>query len=235
MKYSARHIAYCVVILIIGSALLNFGCTLASRKRAKSTPELITTELPGGKGDAYLFDVKIFQKGKKNSIRLDIYRSGDSLALFARGYLGKGVLKGIIFPESLLVYFPTENEFYSGNIIDVINGECAESFPFEKIIVDLFRKTPPEIEEVYGNFYINIKKETGREREYELASKKCPESIDIKYDYEEDRFIPVKAEYKSNDGSFKLKMSRRKQRLNIEIPDEKFSLDIPATAVRIQL
>lgn len=195
---------------------------------------MIKTELPAGKGDAYLFDIKIFQKGKKNSVRLDLYRSGDSLALFARGYLGKGVLKGIIFPESILVYFPTENEYYSGNMVDIINGQCAESFPFEKIIVDLFMKTPPEIEEVYGNFYVNIRKETSIKREYELSSRKCPESIEIEYDLKEERFIPSKAEYKSDDGSFKLKMSRRKQRLNIEIPGEKFSLDIPATAVRIQ-
>ncbi|UCD18206.1 MAG: hypothetical protein JSV44_04650, partial [Candidatus Zixiibacteriota bacterium] len=70
------------------SAALLFGCTLATKKKTGISPPVTEAVLVEGKGDAFLFDVKISARGKKNSVRLDVYRSGDSIALFARGYLG---------------------------------------------------------------------------------------------------------------------------------------------------
>lgn len=215
------------------TVLLFGGCSLASRQKIGRAAELKQIELAPGKGDAYLFDLKIYREGKKNSVRLDVYRTRDTISIFARGYLGKGVLKGLITSDFIKVYFPTENEYYSGKIIDIISGKCVESFPFEKMIIDLFLKTPPELDEVYGNFYINIQKETGKERKYKLSSKKCNESIEIEYDLKENRFIPKAFSFNSEDNTFRFKASRRKKKLNIQIPGEKFKLDIPESAIRI--
>ena len=108
---------------------LTLGCTFANRSKWKN--ERIAAEqkterpaLTEGRGDAYLFDLKIYNKGRKNSVRLDIYRNEDSLALYARGYLGKGVLKGLINQDSILTFFPTENQFYAGEINRLLSGNC---------------------------------------------------------------------------------------------------------------
>lgn len=214
------------------------GCTMASRKRAQKEIVEVEAVFDEGKGDAFLFDVKIYREGKKNSVRLDVYRSGDSLSLFARGYLGKGVLKGLVFPESTIIYFPTENEFYSGSIDDLASRQCPESLNFEKMIVELFVKTPAELEYIFPHFYLTILEETKKERWYRLESRKCRESIELGYELKEGRFIIGAIDYSrkdesSQDVSFRFKAVRRRSKLNIEIPPEKFLLSIPKTATRI--
>jgi len=209
------------------------SCRLANRNRSVSGPIQAEEKLAEGKGDAYLFDMKITRNGKKNSVRLDVYRTADSIAFFARGYLGKGVVKGLLTAESLLVYFPTENEFYTGPMGDLLGTGCFEDMPFERLLLDIFDRVPAEFEDTYRQYYLNILKESKNERRYRLIARNCPETIDIQYDLKERRYIPERFEYENQDGSLKIRASRRKYRLNTGLPAEKFRVPITSDAVEI--
>ncbi|MCX6829989.1 MAG: hypothetical protein NT002_12030 [candidate division Zixibacteria bacterium] len=214
-------------------ALIVSGCTLADRHRAVTEETRAQAALPEGRGDAYLFDVTIVRQGKKNSARLDVYQQGDSISFFARGYLGKGVMKGLLEKESLTVYFPTENEFYSGRLSALVNDRCADSVRFEELILALFRKIPSLVEAAPEYFYLTATKETPQEVAYRLESKSCQGGIGLKYDFTGGRFALSEISYLSDKGDFRFEARRRNVRLNIKLPADKFVIPIPSTAARI--
>ncbi|PKK84919.1 MAG: hypothetical protein CVT49_01830 [candidate division Zixibacteria bacterium HGW-Zixibacteria-1] len=221
--------------VLIFLTLLLSGCNLASRRTAG--PSVIESEFryDQGQGDAFLYDVKIYREGKKNSVRLDVYRTGDRLAIFARGYLGKGVLKGLVLPDSIIIYFPTENEFYSGKLNELISKSCSEKNNLERMLIDLFVKRPVEIDYSMTDFYVSILSDKGKKQQFRLESTSCAESAELQYDFLESRFILEKIDFSNRDESFRFKAERRKQRLNVNIPAEKLDLSIPDDAVRINL
>lgn len=217
---------------------LTLGCTFANRSKWKS--EKIAAEqkterpiLTEGRGDAYLFDLKIYNNGRKNSVRLDIYRKENSLALFARGYLGKGVLKGLVNKDSIITFFPTENQFYSGELNRLLSGNCFENIPFEKMLVDFFRITPDKIDYSFGEAYLSILEEKPGFRKYRLVAQNCSEYIELDYDWKKGQFMLERLKYSREDGKFRLDAKRRKFKLNIKLPAEKFQISIPSTASRI--
>lgn len=228
-----RRLNFGTTTILFFTLLLFLGCSLASRKREIGREINVVKELPEGKGDAYLYDLKIYREGKKNSVRLDVYWNQDSVSFFARGYLGKGVLKGMVTDSSVLAYFPTEEQYYKGTIDSLINDGCFGELAFERMLIDLFGTTPDKLEYSYVDFFLVILKNEPDKKEFRLTSKVCPEQIELEYDVKQDRFLLEKAVYSVNDDSFKLIAERRKYRLNIDIPGEKFRIDIPQTAARI--
>ncbi len=79
---------------------------------------------PGGKirVEAYLYDAKIRRDGKPTSLRLELYQTDSLVGLSARGYLGKGVLKGRLTADSLEAYFPAGDEYLYESIQDLLKG-----------------------------------------------------------------------------------------------------------------
>ena len=223
-----------LILSACSAALITLGsCTLAHRGRpitAEATPEVQFAE---GKGNAYLFDIKINHSGKKNSVRLDLYQSGELLGLFARGYLGKGVMKGILSKDSLIVYFPTENEFYTGKISGLVENPCLKSTRIEQLILQFFNSTPPEIDLSNSELYLTVLKEENSLHEYLLQSRSCPEGIRLQYDLNKSIWFIKEIQLTSQDKSFEFFARRREFRSNIEIPQDKFGLVIPETALRI--
>jgi hypothetical protein len=221
-----------LLTLLFGAVLFN-GCALADRKKVRVKTLELETGYKKGRGDAYLFDIKINRDGKKNSVRLEVFHSGDSLGIFARGYLGKGVLKGLILPDSAVMYFPGQDEFYSGSLIDLIGDDCADSMFSGRIVLDLFDKTPSELSYPLSGHYINIVEEGPEVRRYWIQSKKCPEEIELEYDLQGGKSVLKRIEYRKSSGDFGLEASRRQIRLDIGIPSEKMRIDIPPTALRL--
>ncbi len=219
---------FCALVLIVIT-----GCAFARKHRA--TRKTVTVEEISEKdtGDAYLFDLKIYRHGKKNSVRLDIYRTGGKLGFFARGYLGKGVMKGVLTADSILIYFPTEKEFYAGPIEGLLPGNCMDGFQFDRFILDLFYQTPDKLEYALGDFYMTVLADKSKKKKYRLESKACPEQFEMEYDFKGNRFIPKKIRFDKADGSFKLISERRKFRTDIDLPDDKFTVEIPDNAFRI--
>ena len=214
-------------------AVVVSGCTLANRRQAITEETRAQAALPEGRGDAYLFDITVVRQGKKNSARLDVYQQGDSISFFARGYLGKGVMKGLLEKESLMVFFPTENEFYSGRLSALINDRCADSVRFEELILALFRNVPSLVEAAPEYFYLTATKETPHEVAYRLESRSCQGGIGLNYDFTGGRFTLDEISYTSDKGDFRFDAERRNIRLNIKLPADKFVIPIPSTAARI--
>jgi len=216
------------------SFLFSFGCTPAHRKVSISAPERATLALEPGAGDAYLFDVKIDRDGRKRSTRLDMYVNADSLALFARTYLGKGALKAVVTRENSLVYFPTENEYYRGRMGDLVDHNCIRSMEFERILIDLFFERPVQFEFDSSNYYVVVMHESKESCRYKLVSVMCKKSLEIEYELRDGRYIPVYLGFTDEDASLSIEAKKRNQSLNIQIPEEKFSLSIPGDAVPIE-
>jgi len=218
-----------LVVLVIG------GCTVADRSKIRSGREEGTlAKFEAGRGDAYLFDVKIYREGKKKSTRLDVYRTEDSMSFYARAYLGKGVMKALLVRDSAVVYFPTEKQYYAGPLNALITNGCAERFAFEHLILDLFRILPIQIDYATDDFYVNIVREGPQECIYRLVSTACDDAITLEYRRKDGRYIPWLIEYAKNDDSFRLEAKRRTVRLNVDIPPDKFEIPIPATAERME-
>jgi hypothetical protein len=228
-----RRACLFAIVPVVFAILLFDGCTMAVRPKPGSGESSEQKSLQSGQGDAYLFDIKISRNGRKNSARLDIYRCGDSLSFFARGYLGKGVMKGITFGDSMLVYFPTENEFYSGPLSALANDSCLNDLELERIAIELFQKIPTQVDNIQKHFYLTIVKEKGSDWQYRLESKKCREKIFLKYDRTDKRFVIKEIEYLSNTGSFNFEAKRRNFKLNVKVPSDKLLIPIPETATRI--
>jgi len=226
--------ALLIAILILG------GCSLAHREHpiAKEEIPLAKEEIPqsqlqAGNGNAYLFDIKINRQGKKNSVRLELYQVGDTMSFFARGYLGKGVMKGLLSRDSLIVYFPTENEYYTGKVADLVDNPCLNTTGIEDLIIELFQGTPADSGYSDGRFYVTVLKEEPALHQYRLQSTSCPEGISLEYKLDGGRFVLNEIQLRTDDKFFEFAAHRRNVRLNVEISPEKLHLDIPETAARI--
>jgi hypothetical protein len=138
----------------------------------------------------------------------------------------------VIRPDSILTYFPTEKEYYSGKLADLVDNGCADSLPLEFTIIQLFQKTPAEINFNLGDFYIVVENDNNKIRQYRLESHSCPQGIDISYTPKDNRFIPDEITYTSADKLFRFEAVRRRAKLNTKIPPDKFKIDIPPDAVR---
>jgi hypothetical protein len=99
-----------LVAIVAFSSLAWLGC-------ARSGPRTSQSEMASAgssakvKADAYLFDTEITSHGKLTSMRLEIFDADSVLALSGRAYMGKGVIKGIITSDSLLMYLPTSDQY----------------------------------------------------------------------------------------------------------------------------
>ncbi len=230
MVINMRRLGYCLFFVII--FCLIFSISFAENKTGiKQNTEKQSTV--NTKGDAFLFDMKIFNKKKKTSVRLDIYRKGDSLGVFARGYLGKGVLKALVNSDSIVTFFPTESQFYSGKIRNLLSANCFDSIPLEKMMVDFFRTTPNKLDYSTCGAIVTVLLESPRFRKFRIMSKDCSESIELEYDWQKGKFLLEKFMYFSANGQFRLEAERRKFKFNIKLPDGKYKILIPPTASRI--
>ncbi len=223
-----------IVLMILAVSHIVTGCSPAHRKIKVSAPEQSAFVLNPGAGDAYLFDVKINDHGRKRSTRLDIYVKPDTLAMFARVYLGKGALKALITKGRSLVYFPTENEYFSGQLGDLVDNKCIRNMEFERILINLFFNRPVQFDFDSTNFYVVVEHESRESCRYKLVSRMCEKSLEVEYELRDNRYIPVFLGFDADGGSIKIDAKRRKQSLNIDIPQEKFSLSIPGDAAAIE-
>jgi hypothetical protein len=209
------------------------GCALARRPHPKIEGETPSIKSTDSRGDAYLYDLTIVRKGKKNSLRLDLYHFGDTLSFFARGYLGKGVMKGLLTPDSLFVYFPTEDEYFAGNIEELADNRCLEGNNVERTIISLFSRRPSEAGFAAEGFYVVAIREADTQCEYRLQSGACPEGIRLLYDFQGGKFAIKECELKTGNKAFNFRAVRRRWRLGANIPREKKELIIPESAVPI--
>lgn len=219
------HVSRILVVLSWLSVVLVSGCT---------------TPPPGGeermsdievKGEAYLFDARLWQEGKPTSFRLHIYQTDSLIGLGGRGYLGKGALKGRVTTDSILIYFPSVNEYLREDMAELISSfDCASPLASFNIL-ELFADLPDPVAWSGGGMSLEVENEDDKPT-YTLSPVDCDWTARLIYD-DEDKGWRVE-EFEFNDGhDTRLEASRRRYNDDADLSISRFDVAIPADAIRI--
>ncbi len=188
--------------------------------------------------DAYLFDVKFRDNGKRRSVRLDVYFT-DTLALFtARGYLGKGVAKGVWRPDSSLFYFPTVNEFYSGPLDEMTRAGCASGGELQRLLPTFLSGRLLHSLPIDGSLSIDKKTEKTIDATAILGA--CETPVKLIFDKQAESpffgelFYLKEFSYVPADGQGRVVGKRRILKRNKGLEARKFIINIPTDAKAVQ-
>jgi len=183
------------------------------------------------KGEAYLFDVKLKRDGKPTSFRLEIYQTDTITAFSGRGYFGKGALKGVVDKDSILVYFPTLNEYLyesTATLLDI--KDCVNDLDNLNLL-KLLKNLPDEML-MESNLTITPNHVNAKKPEYTLFNPDCSWKIDIIYDKRRPGWR-IKSFFIDDGYDNTIKSTRRTYKRNANIPYKRFIVNIPDNAERI--
>ncbi len=200
---------------------------------------------------AYLVDLRINDNGKKFSVATELYFSGDSVGFYGRSYLGKGAFKGNVINDMVTIYFKSRNEYFSAPLAEIQMGaDCAR--PGEVLLYVFSLLSCKKSESLTDNIAVPVGREISymdgrfdrtvrlKKKIYPLKEKLidpiCGDSIVIKYGSFNRRFPFYKVQnilFHNEDFNFRARGFMREQKYNIPIRRPKFTVNIPATAVRI--
>ena len=181
--------------------------------------------------DAFLFDAKLWRDGKPTSFRLEIYQADTIAGLSGRGYLGKGALKGRMTADSMVVYFPSTNEYIRESIAGVLGSiDCAgEEYP--PSIVRLTRSLP-EKWVLDSDYVIDSLSFEDNSREYSIAQENCLWELRVSYTLADSTWYLDDLEFDSGD-SIRLTARRRTLKTGTMVEVVRFAAPISPGAVRI--
>lgn len=183
--------------------------------------------------EAYLYDVKYFKNGKKNSFRLEIYLTDSLAGLAGRGYLGKGALKGWLTDDSIAVFFPTVNEHLYEPVSALLSRYECSNGPSDVNFLKLFSDRP-DITSLSNGLVIDVDSSRSKRATYAIHDPACPWSLKLTYDLRKVGWRLKRFEF--DDGrSTRLQGDRRKFRDRAKISQNRYRLDIPVESGRITL
>lgn len=201
---------------------------------------------------AFLIDLRIDDSGKKYSVTTELYFSGDSIGIYGRGYLGKGTFKGNVIDDVAMVYFSSTDEYYTAPLTDrgdVGVGCDAPGEVFLSVLSLLAGKeavrksdkivypSDHDLEFVTGRFDRTVQvKGDGFPESEKFIDSACGDSIVFDY-YMFSREFPFYRTtallYYNWQKDFRVRGFIREQQYNIDIPVKKFTVEIPASAKRL--
>lgn len=200
---------------------------------------------------AYLIDLRLNTDGRKYSVTTELYFSGDSIGIYGRGLLGKSAYRGHILDDTVLIYFPTENQYFSAPLVanQRVNS-CDRSGEVLLYVLSLLGRGENDTagrndinpagrwaEYRDGRFDVRLRLTgTGYPQDEIRVDHTCGDSIAITYQITKDQypfFRPREILYSNRTTNFRAKGFVREQKYNLPIPAKKFAVTIPATAARI--
>lgn len=180
---------------------------------------------------AYLFDAKLRMEGKPRSFRLEVFLTDSVAALAGRAYLGRGALRGRLTSDSLLVYFPSTDEYVDESAIALLSAsECLDSAG-EVNLLKLFTSAPDEVLDS-KRFFIAVDTSGGR-KSCQVSAGGCPWKIDLLYDRDGDSWR-LRDFAVDNGRDIQLTAKRRTFKEHTNIDRSRFQVPIPATASLIR-
>ena len=219
------YLSFWVVAILIAGCGPKYNPSTSDETRAYADGDKILSE-------AYLFDAKLKREGKVNSFRLEIFQTDSVLSLGGRGYLGKGVLKGRVTPDSLLVYFPTRNEYVEEGIDDFLSTlDCAGGVTGFNIL-NLFSDLPDP--EGFGegiNIYPDYN--DGKEPFFEVTADGCPWLMELTYDRTDSGWRIKKLNFTYGE-ELSVEARRREYRAKAGVKSGKYRLEVPRHAIKIK-
>ncbi len=213
--------------------VITFALTAAAFAAACTTPPQTGDEAVSDieiKGEAYLFDARLWRDGKPTSFRLHIFQTDTLIGLGGRGYLGKGALKGRVTTDSILIYFPSVNEYLREDMAELVSSfACATPLATFNVL-DLFADLPDPAAWSGEGLVLQIENEN--EPTYTLAPVDCDWTAQLIYD-DEDKGWRVEEFYFDDGHDTRLEARRRRYNDDADLGLTRFQVDIPADAVRI--
>jgi hypothetical protein len=216
-------------LLIVGSVVLvscggrNKVIIPAEAKLAQSEQEVYV--------DAFLFDARLWRDGKPTSFRLELYQADTIAGLAGRGYLGKGALKGRITTDSMIVYFPSTNEYLRESIPGILGSiECVGATTAPNL-AHLAHSLPgqwlPD-----GQYLLDTTSASGDERAYSISEANCPWRLDVTYTMHDSTWYVEQIEFDSGENT-RFRANRRTLKTGTSVESNRFAAPIGPDAVRI--
>lgn len=177
--------------------------------------------------EAYLLDTRIYRQGKPTSVRLELYRTDSAIALAGRGYLGKGALKGVITRDSVIIYFPSTNEFIQASRSEFLNSAtCAGGF--ERLhIENLLTALPSDSQLAPAAINGGV---DGNHADYKIIWPDCDWRLDLRY-RERDHLWRIDRVEFEDGADIRFKAETRTIKSSAEVDRDKFRVNIPADAL----
>lgn len=182
---------------------------------------------------AALLRVKLKRDRKVDDFRVEIFsRQNDQLSLYVRGFLGSAVLKAVVSGDTFECFFPREKRFYRGLVSDLETGSLSGS----QHIIDLlltFYQGGYELSD--GEAWRTQVKKGGKNYRLKMVDTLHALRFESKLRSQEE-FPYLRAEtikLESHNRSFMANIAIQSSSFNRTIPEEKFALNIPETAVAL--
>lgn len=181
--------------------------------------------------EAYLFDAKIRKDGKPTSLRLELFQTDSLVALSARGYLGKGALKGRLTSDSLEAFFPTRNEYLYESVRDLLfRSSCTHAIDpldFPGLLRNL-----PDLMDLGSGLMVQRDDSKRKHPKFTLTWPECAWRLELTYDKRITGWRLSKLILDNGDDiSFTAK--RRSYKASARVNRNKFELPIGPDAIRI--
>ena len=209
---------------------LQYGCSVAPYSGDTSETNY-TQEDSKVEVEAYLIDAKLKQKGKPTSVRLFFYQTDSVIAIGGKGYLGKGALKGWVNDDSILVVFPTMDEFLYESIDDLFASfNCTGEIPKFNFMA-LFKSLPDETDQLAFADITTLDADSDRPR-FRIKFPNCKWKINITYDKQDAGYRIRNFNFNDGEGN-SLNGKRREYKSNSEVSHNQFEVEVGAFMNRI--
>jgi len=177
--------------------------------------------------EAFLFDATVFRDGKPTSLRLELFRSDTMIAVSGKGYLGKGALKGVITPDSVILYFPTSREYIREERRSFLSSAACPVGLGALDLHRIFRRLPDEM--ALHPAELKVIDSGKKKRRFNISWPVCDWSLELEYKKRKPGWRPQKFEF--DDGaSTRAKGEVRVFRPRAKVRLKRFHVDIPADA-----
>lgn len=218
-------------ILVAFVITISFGC--GPKFSAEPTVDAYRAKGPGQKVrvEAYLFDAKIRRDGNPTSLRLELFQTDSLVALSARGYLGKGALKGRLTADSLEAYFPTRNEYLHEAVRDLLfSSSCTHTinhldFP------SLLRTLPDEMNLGDARLDRDDQKD-GKRPHFVITWPECTWRLELTYNFRKNGWRLLELLFDNGD-NISFTARRRVHKASTRVNRNKFDLPVGPNAIRI--
>lgn len=216
-----------LLTIIIGFGLS--GCAGSGSKSSSVAAEKnLEEKLPA---EAISYFARVHRDGKPTTFKLETYLLADQIGFSGRGYLGKGALKGWLNNDSLMVYFPSSQEYLSEPVGEVlVDPRCGVDLN-ELDILQLFTTLPDSLETTL-QLETELTSENDDELQYHLTLAGCSWQADLTYQKTDSGWRIWYLEFDNGSGS-RLRLKKDQYKENAQVPRQRFVPVIPPEAVRI--
>jgi hypothetical protein len=181
--------------------------------------------------EAYLFDAVIRHDGKPTTIRLELFDADSVMALSGRAYLGKGALRGRMTSDSLIVYFPTSDEYVQDEIVNMLHELSCKVDISRFNILRLFKNLPDSIT-MDQNLKITSDYSDKKQPLFIITAESCAWQMSLNYRQTNIGWRIQKIDYFDGVHTY-LTADCREFRENQKIPKQRFLVTIPSAALRV--